>query len=288
MKKIIFAILTLTILVAPSYAADPSLSYTREHDTHQFTLKGVPADSISGFILHRDHVSEFADTENDDNISVEGLGEEVSIKVKDATTDINNISNVTGLNVLLKNGTQMNVPMEPAATLASTTACSWLTFAAPTKTSKIAACDYGSTSCAKAGWFHTGRDYAYSSTNSGAYASADGTVYRIEKMSSSDHGMGNNVILEHVLSNCSKIYTTYSHLASISTGLYVGKKITRGTQIGTIGGSGYGNSNYWTRHLHFEAKTRPVTNNSCGSGTYWGYTPSYPDNYCYKNPSTLF
>jgi murein DD-endopeptidase MepM/ murein hydrolase activator NlpD len=92
------------------------------------------------------------------------------------------------------------------------------------------------------------------------------------------------VIIKHTLSNCSTIYSTYSHLGSIDSKMVVGASVTRGQKVGTIGGSGYGKSSYWGTHLHFEMKSSPVTYSPWG-GTYWGYTPKWPDSYGYSNPS---
>jgi len=161
-------------------------------------------------------------------------------------------------------------------------AAAWLIFNKPSDGSTIRNCLYASTSCLNKGLYHTGVDYS----GSVAVATADGTVARVESMNSRDHGMGSNVILSHKLSDGRTVYSTYNHLASIDSKIRVGKKVTRGQRVGVIGGSGYGKPNYYSKHLHFEIKTAPVTNSPCG-GLYWGYTPRHPDKYCYYNPSNF-
>ena len=186
-----------------------------------------------------------------------------------------------------------NVTTTAKKAKAAAASCAWLTFAAPAKTSEYSNCGYGSTSCAVAGAYHTGIDYYYSASYPDAYAAANGKVVRVEYKSGSDHGMGNNVIVEHTLQDCSKIYTSYSHLYVVAGNISVGTVVSRGQRIGTIGGSGYGNGSYWGKHLHFEVKMKPVTSNpwgykgacnSRGDYTCWGYMKSYPDNYGYKPP----
>lgn len=199
--------------------------------------------------------------------------------------------------LVLTTGAAVSAPV-PAQTLKTSAmtpqaACAWLTFSAPTKTAANGNCLYGSTSCAKPGYHHTAIDYTYSSGTPSAYVAADGKVVKVEKMSSGDHGMGNNVIIEHTLSNCKKVYSSYSHLASIDKAIKKDAKVKRGQQVGTIGGSGYGRSSYWGKHLHFEIKQKPVSgtpqsyNGTCTSGC-WGYTPYWPDSYGYNNPRNFY
>lgn len=200
--------------------------------------------------------------------------------------------------LVLTTDTAVSVPV-PARTLKALAAtpqaaCAWLTFSAPTKTAANGNCLYGSTNCAKPGYYHTAIDYTYSSSAPSAYVAADGKVVKVEKMSSGDHGMGNNVIIEHTLSNCNKVYSTYSHLASIDKAIAKDAKVKRGQQVGVMGGSGYGNSSYWrSKHLHFEVKTKPVSgtpqsyNETCKSGC-WGYTPHWPDGYGYSSPRNFY
>jgi len=157
-------------------------------------------------------------------------------------------------------------------------------FGHPTYTRQNSSCLYNVKTCADTSKYHTAVDYSsYGSTD--VISSNSGKIAYIEYMSSYDHGMGNNIIVEHELTSGSKIYSSYSHLASITSGLKVGDTVSKGQKLGVMGGSGYGKLNYWGVHLHFEIKSKPVTNNPSGSGLYWGYTPSNPDNYGYYNPN---
>ncbi|WPD22517.1 MAG: pre-peptidase C-terminal domain-containing protein [Candidatus Electrothrix scaldis] len=160
------------------------------------------------------------------------------------------------------------------------------TFVAPANGTRLTYCEYGDTTCATSN-YHTGQDYDDNSSLD-IKASNGGKVVHKEIMwysgpGVSDHGMGTNLIIEHVLDDNSRIYTSYSHLASVQPGIDEGACVTRGEVIATMGGSGYGNSDYWARHLHFEFKKSAVTGSPWG-GSYWGYTPTDPGNYGYANP----
>ena len=199
--------------------------------------------------------------------------------------------------MVLATGTAVSAPvptqMLKTRSLTPQAACAWLTFSAPTRTAANSNCLYGSTRCAKPGFYHTAVDYTYSSSSPSAYAVADGKVVKVESMSSGDHGMGNNVIIEHKLSNCNNVYSTYSHLDFVDKAIKKDTKITRGQKIGVMGGSGYGKSSYWSKHLHFEIKQKPVSgtpqsyNGTFKSGC-WGYTPYWPDSYGYNNPRSFY
>jgi hypothetical protein len=171
---------------------------------------------------------------------------------------------------------------------AEETPCPWLTFSPPTKTAANQSCLYGSKTCAKPGYYHTGIDFGYSSDTPYVYAVADGKVVWVEKMNSKDHGMGSNVIVEHVVSSCSNVYSSYSHLDSIDSKIKVGALVARGKKIGKMGGSGYGNPAHWPTHLHGEIKKKAVTStpwaykDTCPSGC-WGYVKYHPDNYGYSD-----
>ncbi|MDP2311516.1 MAG: M23 family metallopeptidase [Pseudomonadota bacterium] len=89
----------------------------------------------------------------------------------------------------------------------------------------------------------------------------------------SDHGLGNTVIVEHILEDGSTTHTQYSHLDRIDVAL--GDCLEEGDVIGVMGGSAYGCTDYWPKHLHFERKDAPVLENPSGAGTHYGYTPDY-------------
>ena len=149
-------------------------------------------------------------------------------------------------------------------------------------------CGYNSINCAKSGWYHTGVDYSPYSGKPFIHASAYGKVVTIQQNGQNDHGMGNTVIIEHILENGGTVYSLYAHLDSIQDSLSMGNYVNKGTIIGIMGGSGYGNPNYWGVHLHFEIKDGNVLHNPVGGGLYWGYTPSSAENYGYHNPYNYF
>lgn len=186
-----------------------------------------------------------------------------------------------------------------------------LSFDNPTTVPKNKLCDYGSKTCGAPGKYHTGIDYSGDGT---AVAVAYGTVVRIEKMSPSDKGMGNNVIVSHILPDGSTIFSTYSHLASIDSGITENWPVDKGQTIGVIGCTGFNDQYSWCRnakkkivyspHLHFEMKIAAVTGNPKGVGkqnsickggnpnnagvnTCWGYVGNrlVPDQYGYVDPN---
>lgn len=121
--------------------------------------------------------------------------------------------------------------------------------------------------------YHTGVDIT-AALRTPVYAAASGVVSKIQLLDTSgscghgtgceDHGMGKTVIVKHLVANTT-VYTQYSHLDSIPV-FWVqvcgpvdkGKKfrhtcvnpvpVDASAQIGAVGGSGYGKSNYWPVH----------------------------------------
>jgi murein DD-endopeptidase MepM/ murein hydrolase activator NlpD len=162
-----------------------------------------------------------------------------------------------------------------------------LTFAPPTSTPAIATCGYNVKTCANKNRYHAAVDYRPGDGPTSVHAANHGRVARIEKMGN-DHGMGTNIILEHQLASGGRIYSSYSHLDSIEPGLKRGDIVAKGQKLGIMGGSGYGQPDYWGVHLHFELKDKPVPYSPSGEGEYWGYTPSNPDRYGYHNPNAYF
>ena len=153
-------------------------------------------------------------------------------------------------------------------------------FVSPVSVSPYSYCKFASTDCYKKGHHHTGVDYP-GTTSSGAFAIGDGTVVGVEYMSKNDHGMGNNVIISHKLENGTTIYSTYSHLSSISVSN--NQKITKGIKVGNIGGTGNGSSSTWGPHLHFEIKSC-AKSGSCWNGDFWGYSSKHPTTLGYLDP----
>ncbi|MDP1538837.1 MAG: M23 family metallopeptidase, partial [bacterium] len=165
--------------------------------------------------------------------------------------------------------------------------------------------NYGGTANLKFDYYqHTGVDFFPNATSSeklSVYAIDDGKIAKIQLNNGNDHGLGNTVIIEH-----QKIYSLYSHLASIETLFKEGDIIKKGEIIGEVGNSGYGCQNYWRIgedgcpstgsgqannnprdiHLHFEIKKAPVLENpEAGQERfYYGYVPDYPQKYGYLDP----
>lgn len=165
-----------------------------------------------------------------------------------------------------------------------------LTFGPPTSTPASPMCGYNVKTCANKRRHHAGVDFrrGIGDGPTPVHAANHGRIARIQKMGGSDQGMGTNVIVEHRLESGRAIYSSYSHLASIEPGLKKGGIVAKGQKLGIMGGSGYGQSDYWGVHLHFELKDKPVPHNPSGPGTYWGYMPSNPDEYGYHNPNSYF
>lgn len=160
---------------------------------------------------------------------------------------------------------------------------------------------------------HTGLDFAPNrgSKKLSVYAIADARIVKIQPNNGNDHGLGNTVILEHQI-NSKKIYSLYAHLVLIKDQIQEGDIIKQGEIIGEVGNSGFGCQNYWRVgqdgcdsqaihndihdiHLHFEIKKTPVLENPEGGQVCqtklrekrfcYGYTPDYPQNYGYLNPT---
>jgi len=147
--------------------------------------------------------------------------------------------------------------------------------------------------------FHAGIDLG---GNLSIYPSAPGRVVLIQKYnlpspgfsecketikgSCQDHGLGNTVILEHLLANGTSVYSQYSHLSSFAN-ITVGQYLTANQSVGIMGGTGYERRDRWLTHLHFEIKTHNVIGNPPGSGACWGYTPGPAQNYGYLNPTDV-
>ena len=154
---------------------------------------------------------------------------------------------------------------------------------------------YACFNCIGNGKFHTGTDLT---RDSQVRASADGIVVLMQPNDvgcagpgtgdCDDHGLGNTVILRHELTYGRVLYTQYSHLASFASGLDTGECIAGGTHIAVMGGTGYGQDDYWSVHLHFEVKNQAVLGAPTAPNQHWGYTtPSHPDNFGYLNPQDL-
>jgi murein DD-endopeptidase MepM/ murein hydrolase activator NlpD len=99
-----------------------------------------------------------------------------------------------------------------------------------------------------------------------------------------DHGLGNTVVLRHPLDG-EVVYTLYAHLEKFDREFKVDiDEVKAGEPIGTMGGSGFGLSNKWGVHLHFEVRSCPVVPNLGCNGNNWGYAPDLPNKYGYHDP----
>ena len=143
---------------------------------------------------------------------------------------------------------------------------------------------FNSTEDFVAGKHHTGVDSGGSST---VVAIGSGMVTTVVPMSKNDHGMGNCVVVRHTIVGGGIIYSLYAHMASIAAGIQPNTLVDKGTPLGIMGGSGYGNPTYWGKHLHLEIKAGNTTGNPVGSAKplYWGYTPSDATGFGYFNPA---
>lgn len=166
-------------------------------------------------------------------------------------------------------------------------------FIAPTTSAISNGCNYGNTPCAsETGAYHSGIDFRGSGDKT-VRATNHGRVHAIVKNGQGDHGLGNTVILEHFLANGGRVCSSYSHLASIDPGIYEKLKargdekewLTAGTIIGVMGGTGYGQSQHWVTHLHFEIKLDCTLDAPDPRNRYWGYTVDNPSNHGYVDPN---
>jgi murein DD-endopeptidase MepM/ murein hydrolase activator NlpD len=86
--------------------------------------------------------------------------------------------------------------------------------------------------------FHPGQDFA-AQIGTPVYATANGVV---EKVESSFHGYGNNIIINHGFG----YKTLYGHLSGFA--VKEGQKVKRGATIGYVGNTGMSTG----PHLHYE------------------------------------
>lgn len=159
-------------------------------------------------------------------------------------------------------------------------------------------CGFGSLDCAQPSP-HTGVDSVVDPATEDSLpvdvlAVAPGVVARIQYMAAGctpqrgDCGLGSTVILEHVLKGGGRVYSLYAHLDTVNAALAPGMCVGRGTPLGAMGASGFGERYFWDRqHLHLEIKTAPVLGDPRSAsanpeyspdGAFFGYitTPSDP------------
>ncbi len=137
-------------------------------------------------------------------------------------------------------------------------------------------------------------------------AAGPGTVARIQASKAGcaaeggDCGMGNTVILQHVLQDGSRIYSLYAHLDSLNPDLLPGACVPAGTKLGVMGASASGERKHFSKpFLHFEFKTLPVLGDPYSAknnakkypdGRYFGYLgkkESVPEKWGYVDPAKI-
>lgn len=114
--------------------------------------------------------------------------------------------------------------------------------------------------------YHLGIDIY--GTGGKVYAAADGKV--VACSSSASGANGRFIILQHTISG-KTVYSFYAHLGSLKVSK--GQTVSKGTQIGVAGGSGYGSSSYYGTHLHFA-----IVDTLWSSGGYYGYATWFSGN----------
>lgn len=114
--------------------------------------------------------------------------------------------------------------------------------------------------------YHLGLDLKGSNNN--VYAAAAGKV--VACSSSNSGANGRYVIIQHSI-NGKTVYSFYAHLASLNVSKNT--TVSKGTRIGTAGGSGYGSNSYYGTHLHFA-----IVDTLWSGGGYWGYAYSFSGN----------
>jgi hypothetical protein len=158
-------------------------------------------------------------------------------------------------------------------------------------------CYFNDTECSTAhpGMYHTASDYV---PNDGApkdiLATADGTVaamFSINDPGSASHGMGNAIILHHLLPSGVEVFSLYGHLDHLDHDFKVGDKVVKGEKIAVMGGSGFGQLTYWGKHVHFEIKSAAIMGNpgdpapGPSTGLYEGYMPTPAENWGFFDPA---
>ncbi|MFA7201584.1 MAG: peptidoglycan DD-metalloendopeptidase family protein [Candidatus Paceibacterota bacterium] len=152
---------------------------------------------------------------------------------------------------------------------------------------------------------HAGVDFASRETaqDLSVHAIASGTVEAIISNGVDDGGLGNTIIMSHLIEGKKK-YVLYGHLASIVS-TQIGAPIKGGDVLGVAGNTGYGCA-YWRVgedgcdktgdadvHLHLEIKDKPILasplSDTCvlpsGKKTQCiGYTSTNPTSFGYSDP----
>jgi hypothetical protein len=107
------------------------------------------------------------------------------------------------------------------------------------------------------GKYHTGVDFA-GAKDAQILAVNFGKVEVVVPVGPKDFGLGNCVILSHLLPDGNKLYSLYGHLSRINEDIKPGVWVAQGHPVGIVGGSAWGELNKYPIHVHFEFKTAPV------------------------------
>ena len=127
----------------------------------------------------------------------------------------------------------------------------------PTGSGRIQSAHYGSTRTNSRGWasFHEGVDISPVEWKRGVaqdpiYTVADGKVSYFSKVGGNS-SYGIYLVIEHP-DTLGKVYTLYSHLASVDPSISTGKSLTRGDVLGITGHTSTLGIPRQRSHLHFE------------------------------------
>lgn len=111
--------------------------------------------------------------------------------------------------------------------------------------------------------FHQGMDLFAAGASVAVYPVAEGKVCAVLDNEIDTIGFGNGLIVEHSekSNQNTTMYTLYAHLASKPT-LSLGTTVWPTTQIGKMGGTGFGSTDTWKEHLHLAAFELPDNSNN--------------------------
>ncbi len=92
---------------------------------------------------------------------------------------------------------------------------------------------------------HAGVDLAPepAATDLNVYNIYDGEIVKIVANGQGDHGLGNALIVKHIIDN-QEVYSLYGHLDTLNNNLKVNQFVKAGQILGKVGATGYG-CNYW-------------------------------------------
>ncbi|MBQ4547561.1 MAG: M23 family metallopeptidase [Oscillospiraceae bacterium] len=139
----------------------------------------------------------------------------------------------------------------------------------------------------KYGYTHYGIDMVSTAGSTKIYASGNGTIVNMGW----DDNAGNVIVIRYddAYDKASGTYKDvvfrYYHLDSIHANRYIGETINKDKVLGYYGGSGMGQQNYWSAHLHIEADTD--TAYPCYSPTFSGSTQIIKGASAGANDSTM-